>query len=226
MVGLFSVRALAQQTVSASQIMDDIQDGKDIVYENVTIEGDLDFTYMDYKIDDLPSKSRWWNQSSNEVDEEIEVKISFVNCTFNDDVLAYIHDDPSNYTFTADFEEDVTFKNCVFNRKAMFKYSSFEEGANFEGSTFKRQSTFKYAEFEEYSSFANTTFDDDAIFKYSDFDSGVSFEGAVFEETLNIKYLDVRGDFNINRMEVDDVDAKYTTINGKSFSSYLLSSRN
>ncbi|MEQ9403453.1 MAG: pentapeptide repeat-containing protein [Cyclobacteriaceae bacterium] len=228
LLGAFSLRAaLAQQIVDARQIMKDINSGKDISYENVTIEGDLDFTYMDYKIDDLPRRSKWWNNGNNEVDETIEVKISFVNCTFTDDVLAYIHDDPTGYTFTADFEREVTFKNCEFKRKAMFKYSEFDEEVDFSGSKFRRESTFKYAEFDESASFANTTFNDDAIFKYSDFERGVSFENAIFEESLNIKYLEVRGDFNINKMKVDDdIDAKYTSINGRSFSSYLLSSRN
>lgn len=228
LLGVFSIRAVvAQKTVSASKIMQDIKDGKSISYENATITGDLDFTYMDYKIDDLPRRSKWWNNGSNEIEEFIEVDVSFVNCTFEDDVFAYIHDDPSGYTFTADFERDVTFKNCEFTRKAMFKYSTFDEGANFEGSKFRRESTFKYAEFEEYGNFAGTTFNDDAMFKYTDFDSGVSFEEATFEESLNIKYLEVRGDFNIEKMQVDDdIDSKYTSINGRSFTSYLLRSRN
>ncbi len=227
MIGIFSLRALAQETVQAYKIMEDMRDGKDISYRNATIVGDLDFTYMEAKIDELPRKSRWWNNGSNEVEEVIEVNVSFVNCTFEDDVLAYIHDDPSGYTFTADFERDVIFRDCEFRRKAMFKYSTFDQKADFEGTKFRRESTFKYAEFEEFTSFANTVFNDDAIFKYTEFDSGVTFESAVFEESLNIKYLDVRGDFNIDKMKVDDeIDAKYTKINGRSFSSYLFNSRN
>lgn len=228
MLGVFSLRAaLAQDRVSATEIMRDIQDGKDISYENVTIVGVLDLTYMDSKIGDLPRRSKWGNNGDNEVKETIEVNVSFVNCTFTDDVLAYIHEDHSGYTFTADFEQDVVFKNCEFERDALFKYSDFDEGANFSGSKFRRESTFKYAEFDESASFANTVFDDDANFKYTEFDRGVSFENAVFEESLNIKYLEVRGDFNIAKMEVDDdIDAKYTKINGKSFTSHLMNSRN
>ena len=228
MISAFSLRAaIAQKSVDARQIMNDIKNGKDITYENVVINGVLDFTFMNDKIDDLPSRSKLWNKHSNEVEELIEASISFVNCSFEDDVLAYIHDDPSEYTFTADFERPVTFENCVFSRKAMFKYSEFVEGVTFEDSKFRRETTFKYADFDEFANFSGTTFNDDANFKYSDFDSGVSFASAVFEESLNIKYLDVRGDFNIDQMRVDDdVDSKYTSINGKSFTSYLLKSRN
>ena len=223
MIAAFSWRALAQETVQASTIINDIKDGNDISYKNATIVGDLDFTLMDEKFEALPKRSKWYDSRSNTVEEVVEVSISFTNCTFEDDVLAYYHDDPSGYTFTADFEKEVVFKDCEFSRKAMFKYSSFDQGANFEGTKFRRESTFKYAEFDEFTSFANSTFNDDANFKYAEFDSGGSFENALFEESLNIKYLEVRGDFNIAKIKVDDdINAKYTSINGRSFSSYLL----
>lgn len=225
--GIFSVRAFAQKSVTAEDIMVDIREGKSISYENATITGDLDFTYMADKLSDLPERKKWWNNgSSNEVDESIDVKISFVNCTFEGDVLAYIHDDRSGYTFTADFDRDVSFKGCEFKRKAMFKYSDFDGDANFSGSKFQNETTFKYSEFDEIADFSDTYFDEDATFKYTEFEEGASFRNAVFQEDWNIKYMKARGDFDIKGLEVkDDIDAKYTKINGRSFSSYLLSSR-
>ncbi|MEP0987425.1 pentapeptide repeat-containing protein [Ekhidna sp.] len=225
---LFILRSFAQNSVSASRIMEDIREGKNISYENVTISGDLDFTYMVEKMPDLPKKSKWWNNGgSNTVEESIDVSVSFINCTFEGDVLAYIHDDPSGYTFTADFDRDVVFKGCDFNRDAMFKYSDFDGTVDFSGSTFQRKSTFKYAEFDEKADFSNTRFDDDATFKYAQFDEGGSFKNAVFEESWNIKYLKARGEFDIAGLEVrDDIDAKYTKINGRSFTNYLIDSKN
>lgn len=225
---IFMIRAFAQTSVSASTIMEDVRDGKDITYENVTIVGELDFTYMAEKMPDLPKRSKWWNNGgSNTVEESIDVNISFVSCTFDDDVLAYIHDDPSGYTFTADFDKDVVFKNCEFKRNAMFKYSDFDGIADFSGAKFQRKSTFKYAEFDERADFSGSVFDDDATFKYAQFDEGASFKNAVFEESWNIKYMKARGDFDIAGLDVrDDIDAKYTKINGRSFTNYLLDSRN
>lgn len=227
-LGLFSVRAFSQNTVQASDIMQDIKDGKNISHENVTVQGVLDFTFMDEKLPDLPKQSKWWNNGgSNTVEESIGVSISFINCTFENDVLAYIHVDRSGYTFTADFDQDVVFKNCEFSRNAMFKYSEFDRVADFEGSKFQRASTFKYAEFDVKANFSNTIFDDDATFKYAEFDEGVSFKNAVFKESLNVKYMNARGDFDIDGMKVrDDIDSKYTKVNGRSFSAYLLNSRN
>lgn len=225
---LFLLRGFAQQTVDATQIMKDIREGKDISYENTTIVGELDFTYMAEKLPDLPKKSKWWNNGkSNTVEESIDVSISFKNCTFRDDVLAYIHDDPSGYTFVADFDKNVVFFGCTFNENAMFKYSDFDGKVSFSGSDFQRETTFKYAEFDESADFSNTRFDDDATFKYAQFDEGVSFKNAVFEESWNIKYMKARGDFDIAGLEVrDDIDAKYTSINGNSFTKYLVNNRN
>ncbi|WP_420315757.1 pentapeptide repeat-containing protein [Ekhidna sp.] len=225
---LFVMRAFAQDRVQASQIIEDIREGKEITYSNVIVTGDLDFTYMEDKLPDLPKKSKWWDGGNgNTLEESIDVRISFTNCIFENDVLAYIHEDESGYTFIADFDKDVVFSNCEFKRNAMFKYSDFDGKADFSGSKFLRETTFKYAEFDEMADFSNTLFDDDATFKYAEFDEGVSFRSALFEESWNIKYMKARGDFDIQNIEVkDDIDAKYTKINGDSFTKYMLNSKN
>lgn len=225
-LGFLTESALGQSgtSVKASDIMDAMKDGKDISYENVTVTGTLDFTYMDDKSPDLPRQRRWWrNGGDNTVNEVIESKISFVNVTFEEDVIAYYHEDRSGYTFTADFENNVLFKNCNFKRDAMFKYSEFERDASFEGTSFLDETTFKYAQFEEKADFSNATFDEDAIFKYTKFRDGVSFTATRFERSLDMKYTKVRGDFETKDMFVKwDLDTKYTDINGRSFSKYML----
>jgi hypothetical protein len=227
-VFLFSTNVIAQQTVNASDIMRDIKMGKTVSYDNVTITGTLDMTYMNEKLPDLPKRKSWWkNGGSNSVEQQIEGSISFTNCTFEDNVYAYFHDENSEYTFIANFENDVRFTNCTFKGEALFKYSEFERNADFKGSTFGDRTTFKYAKFEENVSFANTVFDEDAIFKYTNFKNGVSFNKANFRDNLDIKYTNVKGEFDISNMTVsNDIDSKYTKINGKGFNKYLLESRN
>ncbi|MBL4605930.1 MAG: pentapeptide repeat-containing protein [Flavobacteriaceae bacterium] len=223
-----SLVAFSQKTVDASDIIKDIKAGKSISISNATIVGDLDFTDIEEKLKNLPRKKRWWNnKGSNTIKNLIDTEISFVNCTFQDDVLAYIPDgENSGYTFIANFENDVIFKNCTFERKAMFKYSKFERNASFENAKFQEDSTFKYAEFDNFISFANTVFEETATFKYTKFRNGVSFNNAKFEEDLNIKYTEVRGRFDISGMKVAyDIDSKYTKINGKSFSRHLLNNQ-
>lgn len=238
----------AQKTVKAEDIIKDIKAGKDVSISNATIDGVLDLTYMEEKLKDLPKRRRsWWgNNGDNKVENTIKVSLSFTNCTFRDDVLAYIPDsDESGYTFTASFENKAMFKNCTFERKAMFKYSDFEDdssfekadfqddttfkyakfekSANFDSTTWKNAATFKYADFPRFVSFANSIFKESATFKYSKFSDGVSFKNVKFEEDLNIKYTEVKGKFDISGMKVAyDIDSKYTKINGKSFTKYML----
>jgi len=221
---LCSASAVAQKTVDASEIMEALKKGEDVSFTDVTITGVLDFTFMDEKLDDLPTKRRWWRDGGdNEVDEMITSKVTFVNCVFEDDVLAYFHDKRSEYTFTADFERDVKFENCKFNRNAMFKYSVFEQSAIFTGSSFNEESTFKYAEFEDKADFAKTFFDEDAIFKYAKFRDGANFNEAKFDRSLDMKYTKVRGDFDIQGIDVRwDIDTKYAEINGRSMTRYLI----
>jgi hypothetical protein len=243
----------SQNKIEASDILNDIKAGKSVSYNNAIIVGTLDFTYMDEAITKMPSKKKsWFNWSSgnstNEVKKMIDVKISFINCTFKDDVLAYIPDEDSGYTFTASFEDETIFKNCNFERKAMFKYSRFERNTDFSGTTFGDDSTFKYAKFDRNISFSettfkevatfkyakfntnvsfyNATFKDSATFKYTNFSNGVTFKNTNFEEDLNIKYMKVSGDFNITNMKVAyEIDSKYTKINGKSFGKYLINEK-
>ena len=235
--------ATAQKKVSANEIIKAVKNGRTVSYKNATIVGVLDFTFMDAAMKKLPSKKRWWNSVSNKIEKQIESPISFINCTFEDDVLAYIPDEDSGYTFTANFESKAIFKNCTFERKAMFKYSEFDREASFEGTKFNSYSTFKYAKFSRDISFKNTSFDEEATFKYAKFDRNVSFADAVFKETatfkyakfhdgvsfnstvfdgeLNLKYTKVSGEFDIKGMKVAyGIDTKYTKINGKKFSFY------
>lgn len=218
----------AQNTVSASEIIEKVRNGESISYENVTVSGDLDFTfYFEKKHDDKYSrKSSFWKGGDNAVEEIIRSRISFVNCKFNDDVLAYINDDYTDFTFTASFDNGVVFKNCEFNRKSAFKYSTFEGETDFSGSDFDEEALFKYAKFEEYADFHEVNFSDDANFKYAKFRSGLDFSNATFREDLNLKYAKIDGDFKSDHMDIqEDLDVKYTEINGQSFSKYLLKSR-
>ncbi|CAM1364134.1 Pentapeptide repeat-containing protein [Tenacibaculum sediminilitoris] len=244
---IFSIStAFAQKTVNASDIMRDVKDGKAIEISNATIKGVLDFTFMNEALPKLPKRKSWWNNGgTNTIEKQITDKVSFINCVFRDDVLAYIPDEKSGYTFVANFEDIVTFKDCTFEEKAMFKYSDFERNANFSNTKFKGDSTFKYAKFNRditfqntlfkepatfkyakfnrFVSFKNSVFNESAIFKYTEFKDGVSFRNVKFEEDLNIKYTKVSGEFDITGMEVAfDIDSKYTKINGKSFNKYLL----
>lgn len=238
--------AFSQKTINASDIMKDIKEGKSVNISNATINGVLDFTFMDEALPKLPKNKSWWNVSkTNTVKKQIASKISFTNCDFKGNVLAYIPHKETGYTFIANFENSIVFKNCTFQKKAMFKYSDFNKETNFSGSKFLDDTTFKYANFKKESLFRNTLFEnlasfkyanfkgatdfshtrfkETADFKYSSFKKGLSFNGTTFEEDLNLKYSKISGEFNITNMKVEyELNTKYTKINGKSYAKFVL----
>ena len=57
---LLVVQGNAQTIVKASDIMEALKRGEDVSYSNATIEGVLDFTFMEEKLPELPTKRRWW----------------------------------------------------------------------------------------------------------------------------------------------------------------------
>lgn len=243
----FSSFMVSAQSIDARKISQMAKEGKDIRYENATISGVLDLTPYEEKKNDLPSRS-WFGNFSNAIENDISGSIVFINCTFEDDVLAYFHDDRSEFTFVANFESDVVFQNCNFKEASAFKYSNFDGIADFSGSIFKEEANFKYAEFndesyfakvdfsdeanfkyaefEELVSFANSRFNGEANFKYTEIDNGVNFSNALFNDLLNLKYTELNGPVNLQNFKVNaDMDTKYTTVNGEDFSTYLVNNR-
>lgn len=210
---------LAQNKVQASEIIRQINEGRAVEYTNSQIEGDLDFTNL--KNSRLEHSSRWGDDETWE--SEVEVTVSFTNCTFLGDVLAYYHIDRKDATYIAHFEKDVLFKNCTFSRMSEFKYSEFGGTASFAGSTFDREGNFKYAEFSQGPVFTEAKFDNGADFKYTEFPRETTFEKAKFRGLANFKYSKFRSPLNMDNTEFNgSEDFKYTTIDGRNFTSYLL----
>jgi uncharacterized protein YjbI with pentapeptide repeats len=238
----------AQSTVSGKQIAKAAKKGEDITYENISVKGMLDFTNYTEAKDNLPVKSwKWWSYGDTEKDERfIGGKIIFKNCTFEDDVIAYIVEN-DKYLFIASFEREVVFENCTFKGAAAFKYSDFDKRVSFRGSKFDEEANFKYAKFNREADFSKINSRHDANFKYAKFRQGADFSGSVvrseanfkyakfykgldlqnadFNGLLNFKYVNIDGELNTRSARINDLDIKYAKVNGSSFHKYLLSSR-
>jgi uncharacterized protein YjbI with pentapeptide repeats len=241
-----SVSTLAQSHVDAKDILKSIDEGKAINYKGVEIVGDLDLTTIQDKVADKNnSRSR---NSTKIYWYHVRSSLSFVDCTFKGDVIAYYHNEDKNETHNAVFHEDVGFRGCEFQGKSAFKYSKFYEGADFTQTTYHKEALFKYAKFSTEVSFAgsvfagdanfkytdfprkadfsNVTFQDLANFKYTEFPRGVSFNNAIFQGDADFKYTKFYEPFNFEGTEFEDsVDFKYTKLEGKSFTRYLLKNR-
>ena len=243
----FSFQSFAQSTIRAEEIIEQINRGDDVKYENVKIEGVLDLTALDNR-QEYKKGSSWFGGSTYKYESQVEVKIEFINCIFQDDVLAYYNENDD--TYIAHFENDVIFRSCTFKNKSEFKYSEFQEKAVFISTIFEEDANFKYAEFSEGPDFSNCIFEEEANFKYAEFDDdrpsfarvkfdetanfkyaefpdGVTFEKAVFNGTADFKYTKFSEPLNLDGVAFNGrEDFKYTKIDGRSFTSYLLKRRN
>ncbi|UCE20826.1 MAG: pentapeptide repeat-containing protein [Candidatus Aminicenantes bacterium] len=180
----------AKSQVKASQIIDQINAGKTVQYKNAEIVGDLDFTSIkEVTLDEKSKRNRGWSKGSTLTYWcHVRSPVSFVNCVFKGDVLAYIHDEDENETYNAIFYKDVDFQGCDFQGKSAFKYVKFESDANFKNTQYLKEALFKYTKFSTDVSFSGSSFYEAANFKYTKFPTDVSFSGSSFHGDANFKY--------------------------------------
>lgn len=237
----------AKSQVKASRIIDQIDAGKAVQYKDAEIVGDLDFTSIkDVTLDEKSKRNRNWSKGSTLTYWcHVRSPVSFINCVFKGDVLAYVHDDDENETHNAIFYKDVDFQGCDFQGKSAFKYVKFESNANFKNTQYHKEALFKYTKFSAAVSFSGSSFHGDANFKYTKFPESVNFDKATFQQFANFKYTKFpegvtfenthfKGDVDFKYTKFyepvnfdgvvfgDDVDFKYTKIDGKSFVTYLI----
>jgi len=186
----------AQKQVSAKTIFDMIDQGKEVNYDGVTITGTLDLTELSNK------KRIKKNKDYEEFKSIVEVPLTFKNCVFKDDFIAYKNNENQkrgnsgfsinfggdNETHTTDFAKSVVFENCTFEGLSEFKYSDFTDKVSFGKTKFEKEANFKYANFKRESNFANCTFDEYANFKYSNFKFDADFYTVAFRKYADFKY--------------------------------------
>ena len=219
---LIATAATVAQTIKASDIIKQINEGRAVQYSNVEIDGDLDFTNLETRRLEQSTSNRFGDDHAA-YESTVEVSLKFTNCTFLGNVLAYYHIDRKNETYVAHFEQDAVFSNCNFKKASEFKYSEFHGVATFAGCTFNDEANFKYAEFSSGPLFDNTKFESGADFKYTEFPRETSFEKATFHGLANFKYSKFRSPLKMDGVAFKgSEDFKYTKIDGRDFTSYLL----
>lgn len=175
--------SMAQENYEASRIISAINAGGSVNISGKKITGVLDLTELKNQV-----------KSGNETNSEVEVSLTFKDCVFEADFIAYknIEDKNGKYgqTYTTDFNEAVSFENCKFDGVFAAKYSKFSESVNFEGSYFSEEANFKYAKFKEKAVFGNVDFRSDANFKYANFKADADFYQNAFGGEANFKYAE------------------------------------
>lgn len=207
---------LAQTTINANDIIAEINRNEPVSYQNMTITGDLDLTNLTNRRE---VREGSWKGESQQFLSVVNVPLSFKNCTFTGNVLAYRTDDPeerrlvnkANKVYNADFTEAITLENCTFEKNAAFKYSMFRQRAIVTGNTFRDDALFKYAKFRNAANFSGSTFRGYADFKYTHFDESSAFQKVTFERYADFKYtkFEEETDFRQARFS-SNADFKYT----------------
>jgi uncharacterized protein YjbI with pentapeptide repeats len=233
--------AFAQTQVNAEEVVAKINRGEAVSYQNARISGDLDLTHLAKQTFKFQDKDK---TADTIFVNTVSVPVSFTNCTFTGKVIGYFNPDngkiietpkPSKI-YNTNFDKDVAFTNCTFEKEANFKYSEFNGKASFAGSRFKDMAFFKYtdfamapdfsqAQFEDLSfkyvkfpgkaSFAGARFTGDTDFKYAEFGEGADFQKAKFDGFANFKYAKLDRPNLKGAMFAHTSDFKYTTVNNK-----------
>lgn len=170
--------------ISARQIAQQIQQGKPVYYKDVTITSIVDFTQM---VSPMPESTQLFRTY-------ISSPITFINCTFEYEVLAYQKSASEALHFTT-FEKNITFINCKFQQKVDLKEVSCKGNVNFNGSTFQELVRLEGGIFEGAKTyFSNTVFKKEVRAQQSVFRGSASFMKAQFEEICSFQSAHFGGD--------------------------------
>ncbi len=148
-------------------------------------------------------------------------EIVFVNCVFDDDVLSYVAS--ANQSVSADFDSDVTFIGCVFQKgldlrqsifrgrldfekcvvrgAALFDGARFLGGCVLNGSQFESTASFDGVRFGPGSSLRSVKFDMAALFQNSWLESDVMFTDSHFAGVSDFSHLHAAGGVNMSNCQ-------------------------
>jgi len=182
-----------------------IRDGENIYIENKTFNQAIDFTKL--------AQATLVNKGLKTV--RIISSITFSNCTFNEEVIAFSIDESDIRTTTL-FQSNLSFIGCTFNAPVNFRgisvsgmvvYSGsfFENTSNFEEASFQQLAFFNNASFHKELRFQNAFFMQRANFINVQFDENASFQGATFNSTAQFSNTRFYGyaDFSLVKWKED-----------------------
>ncbi len=130
-------QAQSGKSVDANKIIKALSKGQNVLYQDAEISGKLDFTELEsYPV------------GANLLFSDVEGSVTFVNCTFTDEVLAYKSDGKNQ--FSVRFFKNLTFLNCKFMKALNLRNahidgplvmtkSYFQESTGMEGLTVRSE---------------------------------------------------------------------------------------
>ncbi|KPJ66213.1 hypothetical protein AMJ44_08730 [candidate division WOR-1 bacterium DG_54_3] len=120
---LFPILVYSQSSINAEDIVDKINNGVEVNYENITIIGKLFFTAIE---DVMQDKDKPWSGLPRLYICHVRIPVKFYNCLFKDDVVGHIHKGREEMYKTV-FYDEVVFDGCQLNGGFSFCHSDFRK---------------------------------------------------------------------------------------------------
>lgn len=150
-----------RRVVQASEILDKIQKGKPVEYEDAIIMGDLDLNKLGLKTQRIERPDF---QKSLSLPEVAKIVISPI--TISNSII----------------QGEVRFSDAIFEQQIFFENTRFSDDVSFRGTRFNGDTFFIQVQFNEYAFFTGTRFCRIAFFGGSQFDYDAFFDGVQFNE--------------------------------------------
>jgi Pentapeptide repeats (9 copies) len=141
--------------IKAEEILEKIEDGKPVEYENIIIFGDLDLSRLDLPLD----------KSHRKIIKSI-IKIEY------SEIKGDVFFDRSIFSKLVDFD------GSTFNKAANFSDSAFMEDAGFSEAQFQGEANFSRAHFMTEANFSRAKFNGDAEFGKAKFNKNLNLASA------------------------------------------------
>ncbi len=150
--------------IRASEINEKIKNGEDVIYQYVTIVGDIDFNLSEDKSILYP----------NIVQDKIKSAVLFSDCTFKGKISAYKKAD--KVTHYAKFTDNFVMINCTVQDSVNFRETDFYGIVNIQNTIFSELVSFEGAYFDYRKNYFNDSeFIKKCNFNRADFRGKVSF---------------------------------------------------
>lgn len=201
--GIFLVLFLSKSTVIAQElrvvkaesIIKLIRKKKPVSFQNVTIEGDLDFTKLQafeesnllsrvkissplyFQNCEFKGKIKGYNEGKNKVIlSNFETNLSFHNCTFYGDILLNGAIVGTSLAFAESrLHGELHLENAVIGHDANFSNVIFGRKVFFQNAVFRKNAYFNKSIFNEIGYFQSCKWEGEAIFREVEFRENIDF---------------------------------------------------
>lgn len=155
------------KTISADEIVEQINSGKSVSVENITVVGDLDLTNSVNQINDAVYLEK--GKTARVFSLMVGQKVFFRNVNFSGNLKFFRKESNEKEIreYRVQFNEAISFENCNFEKDVNFELINFNQGVTFANSVFKGETLFIRIGLEKFVNLEAVTFEQKAIFQFT-----------------------------------------------------------